>query len=509
MRVSLLFLVPVQAFAQPAFERVSTDIQHEYVGGWEHFVGGGVAAFDCDGDQLAELFVAGGEGPAVLLRNESSSNLSFRADTPDVLALTNVIGAYPLDMDNDDVLDLFVMRVGENMLLKGDDNCQFASFADTLNFTDVTAWTTAFSATWEESNDQPTLAVGNYVDRDDPNGPFMACDQNYLYRPNAYDTPIALEPGYCPLSMLFTDWGRRGRQDLRVSNDRQYYVRGGSEQMWAMEMTPRLYGEADGWRDYSIWGMGIASSDIDGDGLPEVFLSSMGDQKLQSLDQNSDGPVYIDATYDRGTTAHRPYVGDDGRPSTGWHVAFGDVDNDGQEDVFITKGNVEQMPGAAMQDPNNLLIQQPDDSFVEMGDVSGLASFERGRGAAMLDLNLDGLLDIVVVNRRAPIEIYQNVTDVGGNWMLLDIRQADTNTRAVGAWVEVRTPTRTYSREITVGGGHASGTSTLLHFGLADIETADVRIIWPDDEVTDWMPMNSNAIHSIKRTADGVLIDDQ
>jgi enediyne biosynthesis protein E4 len=43
---------------------------------------------------------------------------------------------------------------------------------------------------------------------------------------------MPLEPGWCALSMLFSDWNRRGRQDLRISNDRHYYVRGGGEELW-------------------------------------------------------------------------------------------------------------------------------------------------------------------------------------------------------------------------------------------------------------------------------------
>ena len=46
-----------------------------------------------------------------------------------------------------------------------------------------------------------------------------------------------------------------------------------------------------------------------------------------------------------------PHMGDDGRPSTGWHAEFGDIDNDGRADLFIAKGNVDQMPGMATRDP--------------------------------------------------------------------------------------------------------------------------------------------------------------
>ena len=112
-------------------------------------------------------------------------------------------------------------------------------------------------------------------------------------------------------------------------------------------------------------------------------------------DLTRDGPAFVDAPFSLGVTAHRPYAGGDGRPSTGWHIAFGDVQNDGRDDVFIAKGNVEMMPDSAMDDPNNLLIQNDDGTFSEFGDLAGIGSMARARGAALADLNGDGALDLV------------------------------------------------------------------------------------------------------------------
>lgn len=496
-----LLLFPQLAQAGPAFEP-RTVPHHIYDGGWEHFVGGGLAAFDCNGDALPELYAAGGSNPAQLLinRSDAAGTLSFDARTPDSLALTGVIGAYPLDIDSDGELDLAILRVGENHLMRGLGGCDFEPFDD-LGFEGSDRWSTAFSATWEDRQSLPTLAIGNYVNRDDPDGPFEACDANVLHRPegDAYALPIALEPGFCALSMLFSDWDRLGHADLRVSNDRHYYVRGGQEQLWAMEQAPRLYGPEDGWNSHQLWGMGIASRDVTGDGLSEVYLTSMGDQRFQLRESEVEGPGFVDAPYEAGTSAHRPYTGDDGRPSTGWHAVFGDVQNDGFDDLFVSKGNVEQMPGSAMDDPNNLLLGSAEGTFAEAGLEAGIATLHRSRGATLMDLNADGLLDLAVVNRHVPLELYQNVSSDTGNWLQIHVRQDGSNGFAVGAFVEVRAGGRLWTQEITVGGGHAGGIAGALHFGLGDVERAEVRVIWPDGSPSEWQEQAVNQLLSIHR----------
>ena len=505
MRHRGLLGAAVLAMAHPAgadvkFAPVRVDT-HVYAGGWEHFVGGGVAVFDCDDDGLPELFAAGGTNPATLFRNRTrDTRLAFAAETPQALALTGVTGAYPIDIDSDGTMDLAVLRVGPDKLLRGQGACEFAPF-EGVTFTSTADWTTAFSATWEGDQSLPTLAFGTYVDRSDPNGPFEACDATQLYRPigGTYGAPLSLEPAFCTLSILFSDWNRSGQADLRISNDRHYYVRGGSEQLWAMEPQPRLYGPEDGWSDFAIWGMGIASRDLTGDGWPEVYLTSMGDQKLQLFEGTASRPAWRDATYDFGTTAHRPHTGGDGRPSTGWHAQFGDVNNDGRDDIFVTKGNVEQMPVAAMEDPNSLLMQKPDGRFVEASVEAGLATMARSRGGAVVDLNADGLLDVVVVNRRAAMEVYQNVTAQPGGWISVNLRQTGVNTQAIGAFIELRVGARTYVREKTLGGGHASGQAAPEHFGLGTAPSAELRVIWPDGKMTPWQSVQPNTALTVRR----------
>lgn len=490
-----LAVSPGIACADPSFVPVQLDPPHIYTGGWEHFVGGGVAVFDCNGDGLPEFVAAGGEKPAALYLNESARGGAVRFSRGEILPIKGVTGLYPLDIDSDGLLDLAVLRVGGNLLLKGGPDCRFTDATQTWGFDGGAAWSTAFSATWEAGQTWPSLAVGNYVDRADPDGPFEACDVNELHRPRpsgGYEK-TELAPGFCALSILFSDWNRSGTQDLRVSNDRHYYVSGGSEQMWAMpDLTLR---DGDGFKPISIWGMGIASQDITGDGRPEVVLTSMGDQLMQIASPEG----YSAAPFGIGTYASKPYTGGDGRPSTGWHAQFGDVNNDGRDDLFIAKGNVDQMPGMATKDPNNLLIQNETGSFDERGDVAGIASLKRSRGAGLADFNGDGLLDLVVVNRRAALELYQNSSVEAGNWIGIDLRQAGANSRAVGAWVELRLGDRVIAREVTVGGGHVSGQAVGLHWGIGAATETELRVIWPDGEASPWRSVSAGQTHVITR----------
>ena len=477
------------ALADVAFRPVSI-APHVYDGGWEHYVGGGLAVFDCDNDGWLDLAAAGGTNPVTLYRNGGEHDIRFEAESMDIRGVT---GLYPIRIDPDSHADLVVLRVGPDMILRGQGDCRFTPTEIGFDFED--RWSTAFSATWEADADRPTLAFGHYVDRKDPDGPFEACDTNLLLRPKA-DGYVAqtLSPGFCALSLLFTDWARKGQADLRVSNDRHYYVRDGYEQLWRMEERPREWTADEGWVPHQLWGMGIATRDLDRDGRDEVYLSSMGDQRLQQ--QIGPGPTYKDVPFARGTAAHRPYVGDDGRPSTGWHIAFGDIQNDGRDDVFIAKGNVQQMPSNAMEDPNNLLVQQVDGTFVEAGDHAGVASLHRGRGAALADLNNDGLLDLAVVNRRAPLEVWQNASTSVGHWLAVTLQQSGPNPDAVGAWIEVDDGQQIQSREITVGGGHAGGMLGPQHFGLGEADHVQLRIRWPGTDWTAWMRLESNDAHT-------------
>ncbi|MDH3499660.1 MAG: CRTAC1 family protein, partial [Acidimicrobiia bacterium] len=372
--------------------------------------------------------------------------------------------------------------------------------------------TAAFSAAWEGSAALPTLAFGNYVALDENGRQTGECSDNALLRPEGdrYGPPTPLTPGWCTLSILFSDWDRSGHRDLRMANDRHYY-RDGQEQLWRFVEgePPAPYAAEDGWQSLQIWGMGIASYDVTGDGLPEVFLTSQGDNKLQTLSEDATGPSYEDIAILRGVTAHRPFAGDDILPSTGWHAEFVDVNNDGYVDLYISKGNVDAIPEFAAEDPNNLFLGAADGTFTEGAPAAGIVRFASTRGAALADFNLDGLLDLVEVNRSEPVTLWRNVGsgDAGrpqpmGHWIAIRLLEPGTNRDAIGAWVEVRSGDRMLAAEVTIGGGHAGDKLGWIHFGLGQTKRAEVRVQWPDGETGPWLDVEADGFAVVERGAD-------
>jgi hypothetical protein len=514
-------VTPTTAGPAPHFvdETASSGLDHAYTGDATYATGGGLAAFDCTGDGRPELYVAGGSGPAALYRNDSAPGgaLKFTRIPDPVTDLVGVNGAYPVDIDGDGNVDLVVLQVGGAHLLRGLGGCRFAPADTAWSFDGGGGFATAFSASWEGASGLPTLAIGNYLKLDTAGKPTGDCATSALVRPAAtggsgYGPPMPIAPGYCTLSMLFSDWDRSGRRDLRVTNDRQYYT-DGMDQLWrvAAGEAPRAYTASDGWVSLQIWGMGIASYDLTGDGYPEVYLTSQADNKLQTLTTGPSQPTYRDIALKRGVTGAQPFTGGDALPSTAWHPDFQDVNNDGFIDLFVSKGNVNAMPDYAAKDPSDLFLGRPDGTFVEGAADAGIVTFDRARGAVVTDLNADGLPDLVVSNFGVPARVWRNVgagtaasPAAMGHWLDVTLAQTGGNRDAIGSWVDVRIGDTVVQREVTVGGGHISGTLVPMHVGLGPATAVEVRVQWPDGETGPWLPATADQRIVIERGAASV-----
>ncbi len=296
--------------AIPSFveETASAGIDSVYAGEWEYMVGGGVATFDCNDDGFADMLLAGGTSPAKFYRNTSTRGgaLHFEAQTSG-LELDKVTGAYPLDIDSDGITDLVLLRVGENVVMRGLGDCRFERANEAWGFDGGDAWSTAFAATWERGAD--LAHAGDRQLHQPPRGDVaVGVLHRQLVAParwrwqtqRQFAAPLALKPSFARFrccSPTGTGPARHPCASPTTANITK--AARSSSGTLIRTQAPALYTDKEGWKPLRIWGMGIASYDLDFDGYPEYFLTSMADNKLQTLAAS------------RRTASRRP-------PSTTW-----------------------------------------------------------------------------------------------------------------------------------------------------------------------------------------------
>ena len=477
-------------------------VDHAYTGDFDFFVGGGVAAFDCDDDGFPDLYFAGGSSPAALYRNASSTGgtLQFEAVASPVTDLTAVTGAYPIDIDSDGHLDLVVLRHGENQVLRGLGDCRFepattrsASTAATTGRRRsappgraTTSCRRSRSAPTSKTTGRPAATVS-------------------LVRPDGegYGPPIALTPGYCTLSMLFSDWSRTGparpasRQRSALLHRRQRAAVGDRP-----GEPPRLYTESDGWRPLQVWGMGLASRDLTGDRLPEVFITSQGDNKLQSLDSGPASPTYGDialrARRDGAAPLHRrrcppvdrmaPRVRrrQQRRPRRSLRVEGQrrrpDRPCTATRTTCSSASPTERSskaPRRLASSPSRALGARRSSTSTSTG--CSIWSWSTGRppllwrnvGAVMARRRTDGPL---ARDRTRPTRPERRCHRCVGRG-----RNRGGDDRSGG----------------NVGAGHVGGKAGWIHAGLGAADSAKVRVTWPDGEVGDWVEVDADQFVTI------------
>ena len=242
-----------------------------------------------------------------------------------------------------------------------------------------------------------------------------------------------------------------------------------------------------------IWGMGIASYDVTGDGYPDVFLTSQGDNKLQTL---AAGPDAADLP------RHRAQARRERRPPfTGGDIAALDRLAPGvrgrqqrrlHRPLRLQGQRRARMPDYADAGPEQP-APRPARRDVRRGRrAAGIVNFDRGRGAALADFNLDGLLDLVEVEpRRARSR--SGGTSAAGDAAKPGADGPLARSAAQPAGPEPGRDRRldrgqgrrpsSQRRELTVGGGHIGGQLGWVHFGLGPADGAEVRVQWPDGEI--------------------------
>jgi len=217
--------------------------------------------------------------------------------------------------------------------------------------------------------------------------------------------------------------------------------------------------------------MGVTWGDYDNDGMLDLFVTNF-DNENNTLYKNLGSKGFLEVSMEAR-------VGAPSIPYVGWGTAFVDFDNDGFLDLLVVNGHVYPQIDL-VQSSTQLGFKQHfllhrnlgDGTFEEISAAAGLRamSLQSRRGAAFGDLNNDGLVDAVISNLGAAPTVLMNVSNGPNRSLTLKLIQKDSNRDAIGSRVVVKTDRRKMLREVEAGASYLSQNDTRLYFGLGQDE---------------------------------------
>ena len=489
-------------------------------------IGGGGALFDMDNDGHLDLYLVQGgnlkkpNDPAWknhLYRNDGAGKLVDISQGSGADDAGYGMGVAAGDFDNDGNVDLYVTNVGKNVLLRNNGDRTFTDVTEKARVGDA-GWGTSTAFFDADGDGFLDLYVCNYVvwslETDlkcfKPSGiPDYCSPSSYnepqndvFYRNNGDGTfrDATQSSGMNAttgngLGVLPIDFDSDGDMDLFVAND----------------MTPNILWVNDGrgnFKDQAMLtgcavdrdgqvkaGMGVCAGDILGKGNLSLLVVNLVGQSDSFFEYQNGGFI------DRTTQAGLALIS---RPFTRFGLGLHDFDNDSYLDLFIANGAIslpDQMPvGDPFAEPNLLLRGSTDGRFgrvsrSESGDVEAVAT---SRGAIFGDLNNDGLLDIVVINRDSQLQILMNKRKSAGNWIGFDLFDK-AGRRAIGATSRIKLGDRWLRRDVNPHYSYMTSNDPRVHFGLADTkEVSSIVVKWPNKEVEEFGQFDANQYHVLR-----------
>ena len=474
-------------------------------------LGGGVGVLDYDRDSYPDmLFPAGGkladkrvEGlPSRLLRGTSQGYRDVSGEAGIDVVRHYSHGCAVGDVDNDGFPDALITGFGGLTLWKNQGDGTFIDVTVESNLDD-SLWSS--SAGWGDLNGDGTLDlyVAHYVNWSLENNPPCATTGSRpdVCPPRRFDPlddvvyfgsgdgsfvnrtkECGLVSGGKGLGVLLVDVDGDADLDVYVANDTTnnfLYIndgRGGLKEQGLMSgCAVDALANANG-------SMGVAVTDYDNDGRPDIWVTTFEDEVFALYHGVGEGN-FIHVSGNMG-------IQHLGALFVGFGCVAADLDLDGDEDFVVANGHVIHVPSNAPTHQEPLILENAaGKSFSRVKPLAGYFSKSwMGRGLASVDANDDGKIDLVFVNTRQPAALVLNASQSAGRSLQFQLIGRQANRQAIGATVRLilsNPDGKKYVRWVAGGGSYLSSSSTIVHFGLP--EGADVKggeVTWPGGRQT-------------------------
>jgi hypothetical protein len=483
-------------------------------------MGSGAAFLDFDNDGRLDLYLLHNAGPRgarnQLFRQKAGGTFEDTSAGSGLDIAGYCMGVAVGDFDNDGWVDVYVSQYGGGRLFRNrgkDANGRWLGFEDVTRQAGVEQprWGTSCAFVDYDRDGWLDLVVVNYVDYDpsqpcgQPSGQRDFCHPSQfpgtaarLFRNRGRgadgrwrgfeDVTVASGLAAAPgpgLGVVCADFNGDGWPDILVANDARPNHLWINQHDGTFKEEAVRRGLASGVLGQPQANMGIAWGDVDGNGLPDVFITHLTEETHTLWRQGPRG-LFQDATARAGLAA--PLW-----RGTGFGTILADFDHDGWLDLAIVNGRVARgqpvdVPGLPpfwrpYAERNQLFRNEGQGHFRDVSPANApfCGTPAISRGLVWGDFDNDGAIDLLVTTVAGPARLFRNVAQKQGRW--LGIRAIDPALRrdAYGARVTVKAGARRWVAEVCPGQSYLSSGDPRVHLGLGRVKGVDeLRIDWPD-----------------------------
>ncbi len=485
------------------------EFRHHHGGSGQRYfletMSGGVVLFDYDSDGDEDVFfVDGGKLPGYageeprsrLFRNDGGGRFVDRTDASGIRVTGYGSGGTAGDVDNDGDLDLFVTEFGADQLFVNQGNGTFVDGTARAGVADP-LWSTSAAFADTDRDGDLDLYIANYVDFAvetakpcfDPSthivgycGPESYHGVPHRFYRNRGDGTFedatraagfgdAVAPG---LGVVFGDVDNDLWPDLYVANDQKPNFLFRNRGDGTFEDISLLSGTALSGTGRAEAGMGVDIDDYDGDGLMDIVVTNF-ELESNGLYRNLGSGTFSDNRF-------IAQIAEASLPFLAFGVDLADLDNDGDLDLVIANGHINDrapdvMEGSQYAQRNQVFENLGTGKFRE-DKATGMDVVRVSRALATGDLDDDGDLDVVIVNSNDLAEVYENVGEKNGRWLSVELKGG------IGARLELVAGGKTQIRDVRTASSYQAQNALAAHFGLGSGTGADrLTVKWPNGKI--------------------------